>query len=194
MKAAGGFRHVEQTWLLGCQAEKESHILHFTYFSPLYGRRNHRQSPRRRARPHLRLNASLAGWSQRRSTTAAWKNLRGLHGVQGLKRSLLSWRRNRNKTFADWLYAGGPLGTTRSSERDADLERCGDGEAHNIRFFQLYRRSEAMQCVTLHDLAAARGYASAGDRHSEGVDNTLGVTDHCPGYEVWRVHATWCAS
>jgi 6-phosphofructokinase 1 len=80
---------------------------------------------------------------------------------------------------------GAALGTTRyklKREQDYDrlLQIC---EAHSVRFFVTIGDAEAMQVASgLNDLAASRGYTLRVIGIPKAIDNSLAVTDHCPGY------------
>jgi 6-phosphofructokinase 1 len=134
------------------------------------------------------LNASLAGVVTEALNHGCVEEIYGgLHGVQGLlQEEIIDLAEESQQNIRGLRYTpGAALGTTRFKlTREQDVERllqvC---EAHNIRFFNFIGDLEAMQVAArLHDLAVARGYALRVVGIPKSLDNTLAVTDHCPGY------------
>ncbi|MGA2052534.1 MAG: 6-phosphofructokinase [Opitutales bacterium] len=134
------------------------------------------------------LNASLAGVVTEALNHGCVEEIYGgLHGVQGLlQEELIDLAEESQQNIRGLRYTpGAALGTTRFKlTKEQDLERLlAMCEAHNIRFFTFIGDLEAMQVAArLHELAEARGYALRVVGIPKAVDNTLGVTDHCPGY------------
>jgi 6-phosphofructokinase 1 len=134
------------------------------------------------------INASLAGVVTEALNHGCVEEIYGgLHGIQGLlQEELIDLAEESQQNIRGLRYTpGAALGTTRFKlTREQDLERLlSMCEAHNIRFFNFIGDLEAMQVAArLHDLAESRGYALRVIGIPKAVDNTLGVTDHCPGY------------
>jgi 6-phosphofructokinase 1 len=134
------------------------------------------------------FNASLAGVVTEALNHGCVEEIYGgLHGVQGLlQEELIDLAEESQQNIRGLRHTpGAALGTTRYKlAREQDYERllqvC---EAHNVRFFNFIGDLEAMQVAArLHDAAAARGYAMRVVGIPKAFDNTLAVTDHCPGY------------
>jgi len=134
------------------------------------------------------MNASLAGVVTEALNHGSVEEIYGgLRGTQGLlQEELIDLAEESQQNIRGLRYTpGAALGTTRYKlTREQDLERllqmC---EAHNVRFFPFIGDLEAMQVAArLHDLAVARGYDLRVVGIPKSIDNTLAVTDHCPGY------------
>ncbi len=111
----------------------------------------------------------------------------GLHGIQGLLQEELIDLADESQQNIRGLRStpGAALGSTRyklKREQDYDrlLQVC---EAHGVRFFLSIGDFEAMQVASgLHELAVSKNYPLRVIGIPKAVDNSLAVTDHCPGY------------
>jgi 6-phosphofructokinase 1 len=134
------------------------------------------------------LNASLAGVVTEALNHGAIEDIYGaLRGVQGvLQEEIIDLAEESQQTIRGLRHTpGAALGTTRYQlSREQDIERIVQVcEAHNIRFYLNIGDLASMQVASrVHDLAAARGYALRVIGIPKSLNNTLPVTDHCPGY------------
>jgi 6-phosphofructokinase 1 len=133
------------------------------------------------------MNASLAGVVTEALNHGDVEEIYGgLHGIQGLlQEEIVDLADESQQTIRGLRHTpGAALGTTRYEVRDQDIERLVQVcEAHNVRFFVSIGGLSGMQTASrMHDMAVSRGYALRVIGVPKALDNTLGVTDHCPGY------------
>jgi ATP-dependent phosphofructokinase / diphosphate-dependent phosphofructokinase len=133
-------------------------------------------------------NASLAGVVTEALNHGGVEEIYGaLRGVQGLlQEEIVDLAEESQQNIRGLRHTpGAALGTTRYQiTRDQDIERLVQVcEAHNVRFFIYIGDAAALQVAArVHEMAAARGYTLRAIGIPKALDNTLAVTDHCPGY------------
>jgi ATP-dependent phosphofructokinase / diphosphate-dependent phosphofructokinase len=134
------------------------------------------------------LNASVAGVVTEALNHGEIEEIYGaLRGVQGLlQEEIVDLAEESQQTIRGLRHTpGAALGTTRYQlTKEQDVERLVQVcEAHNVRYFLNVGDLEAMSVAAkVHDMAVAKGYALRVIGIPKSFANTLGVTDHCPGY------------
>jgi len=134
------------------------------------------------------LNASVAGVVTEALNHGEIEEIYGaLRGVQGLlQEEIVDLAEESQQTIRGLRHTpGAALGTTRYQlTKEQDIERLVQVcEAHNVRYFLNVGDLEAMSMAAkVHDMAVSKGYALRVIGIPKSFGNTLGVTDHCPGY------------
>lgn len=134
------------------------------------------------------LNAALAGVVNEALNHGCIEEIYGaLHGLQGLaNEEIIDLAEESQQVIRGLSYTpGAALGGGRGLPRqDEDWERLIDVlQAHEIRFLVLCGGGEAIEAAAGIDAkAAALGYRLCTLAVPVALDNSVPLTDHCPGY------------